>query len=260
MQITQHTTMHYTPARSPKPPPLGVVLHNTVTQTLVAPHPAGSWHYEIGRDGACHQYVPDRDLAWHVRATDEWRPGWLRWRDTRVSEANSCTVGIELVSYAGNTAGVPVPEPYTPAQYATLRELLALLYARYGVLPVVTHGAMQLDRTDPVGFDFARAGLVWAGDGYRLEEATDVPITETTEAERAAMKPYFEQLGVPVNMSTALMKRAALAKKREETRGPATSGEYTHANGRPRQNFTAGTCEFDPATGGVNWVELNLEG
>jgi hypothetical protein len=227
---------------------------------LVPPHAQGSWHFEVGRDGSVHQYVycgpKGHDLAWHVRACDEWRPPWMTWRDTRVSEANSCTVGIELVSYAGNSVGVAVDPAYTDAQYQATLELLRHLYGMYGALPIVTHGSMQLDRTDPVRFDFARLPLVWRGDGYRLEETTTVD--DTTPEERAAMKPYFEMLGVPVNMNTALMKRAALAYKRQETRGPATSGEYDH-DGRPRQDFTAGTAEFDPATGGVNWVELNLE-
>jgi N-acetyl-anhydromuramyl-L-alanine amidase AmpD len=255
VNITQHQTVYCTRA-TPRRDPLGIVLHNTVGQALVPPHPNGSWHYEIDRDGAAHQYVNDKDYAWHVRATDEWRPPWMRWRDTRVSEANSCTVGIELVSFAGHPQCPPGYTPYTGAQYASTKELLALLYERYGALPVVTHGSLQLDRTDPVGFDFGLASLVWAGDGYRLEEGTVVE--DTTPEERAAMQPYFEMLGVPVNMETALMKRAALAHKRGETRGPATSGEYPHGD-HVRQDFTAGTCDFDPATGGVGWAEINLE-
>lgn len=255
MNVIQHSTVYCTRA-SPRRDPLGVVLHNTVTQTLVAPSPNGSWHYEVDRDGAVHQYVHDKDYAWHVRACDEWRPPWVRWRDTRVSEPNSCTVGIELVSFAGHPQCPAGYTPYTGSQYQATRELLALLYGRYGELPVVTHGQLQLDRTDPVGFDFGLASLTWAGDGYRLEEETVVE--DTTPEEREAMRPYFEMLGVPVNMETALMKRAALAYKRNETRGPATSGEYPHGD-HVRQDFTAGTASYDPATGGVGWVELNLE-
>jgi hypothetical protein len=88
---------------------------------------------------------------------------------------------------------------------------------------------------------------------------------DTTPEERAAMKPYFDQLGQDCAMETALMKRACLAYKRGETRGPATSGEYdaTAPNGRPsrRQNFTAGIAEAwakDDGTWVVGFVELVL--
>lgn len=260
MNLIRHTTVYCTKA-NPRRDPLGIALHNTVTQSLVPPHPQGSWHYEIDRNGDIHQYVNDRDYAWHVRACDEWRPPWVQWRDTRVSEANSCTVGIELVSFAGNSAGQPVNPPYTDAQYAALHELLKLLYTRYGVLPIVTHGSMQSDRTDPVAFDFSRLPLVWKGDGYRLEDTPQM--NDTTPEEREAMRPYFEMLGISVNMDTALMKRACLAHKRDETPGPAMSDEMPHtdAGGKftIRQEFTARTAEFDPATGGTSWVELNKE-
>jgi hypothetical protein len=257
VNLVQHSTVYCTRA-NPRRDPLGIALHNTVTQVLVAPSPNGSWHYEVDRDaaGTVHQYINDKDYAWHVRACDEWRPPWVVWRDTRVSEANSCTVGIELVSFAGHPQCPAGYLPYTDAQYQATKELLALLYQRYGPLPIVTHGSLQLDRTDPVALDLARLSLVWRGDGYRFEEETVVE--DTTPEERAEMQPYFEMLGVPVNMETALMKRAALAYKRGETRGPATSGEYPHGD-HVRQDFTAGTADFDPATGGVGWVELNLE-
>lgn len=261
MDIIQHTTQYQTRARR-RLPPLGVVLHNTVTRGLVAPHPNGSWHYEVDRDGACHQYVADKDYAWHVRICDEWRPPWCVHRDTRVSEMNSCSVGIELVSYAGATN--PPPEPgyvaYTDPQYATLEALLRLLRDRYGDLPIVTHGAMQLDRTDPVALNLERLPLTWAGDGWRLEDGTPM---DTTWDERQQYKPYFEQLGVAVNTETALMQRAALAHKRDETPGPAMSGEYpfTLPDGRGviRQDFTARICEYDPATGGTAWAEVVKE-
>lgn len=168
MNIVQHSTSFFTRTTTPRPP-VGIVLHNTVSTGLATPTANGSWHYEVGRDGSCHQYVPDAGYAWHVRACDRWRPGWMVNRDSRVSEANSCTIGIELVSYVGNTAGVAVPEPYTASQYDTLRALLALLYERYGILPVVGHGQLQLDRSDPVALGWGRAGLMWRGDGYRYE-------------------------------------------------------------------------------------------
>jgi hypothetical protein len=78
----------------------------------------------------------------------------------------------------------------------------------------------------------------------------------------ADLKAYFEQLGQPVNMETAIMKRAALAYRRGETRGPALSDEYAAVapDGRAviRQDFSAGIAEYDPTIGEVVWVETVL--
>jgi hypothetical protein len=61
-------------------------------------------------------------------------------------------------------------------------------------------------------------------------------------------------------METAIIRRACLAYRHGETRGPAISGEYPAQapDGRAvvRQDFTAGIAEYDPQTGGVGWVEL----
>lgn len=85
---------------------------------------------------------------------------------------------------------------------------------------------------------------------------------DTTPEEREAMRPYFEMLEVPVNMESAIMKRACLAYKRGETRGPALSDEYPYMLGErmvTRQDFTAGVGEWDPATGETAWVEVVKE-
>ena len=74
---------------------------------------------------------------------------------------------------------------------------------------------------------------------------------------------YFEQLQIPVNMETALMKRAALAHKRQEGRGPALSGEYTARNRDgilvARQRFSGGTLDYHqegPSEGQTFWGEV----
>lgn len=178
LTIVPHSTVHCTRAPQ-RQPPLGLVLHNTVTFNLAAPRPGASWHFELDRAGVCHQYVyatpKGHDYAHHVRAADEWRPPWVVQRDPqeRVSDVNSCTVGIELVSYMGATNPAPPTgyKPYTYEQYAALHELLALLTEWWGSLPIVTHGDLQVDRTDPVALDMTLAGLVWHGDGYRYEPA-----------------------------------------------------------------------------------------
>lgn len=265
MNIIQRSTEYYT-ASGVKNPPLGLVLHNTVTANLVPPHSQGSWHYELDRDGQIYQYVRDFDYAWHVRACDEWRPGWMRRRDNRVSEANSCTIGIEMVSWMGVGAALPAGYiPYTDAQYVSLKQWFLLMYDRYGTLPIVTHGSLQLDRTDPVGFDTARAGLLWiSGFGYVMEE---IPVEafdlEAYANEQMILRAdeiyaYLSQFHA-MNDVTAIYKRAARSYVLGETRGPCISDEYPgKEEGHVRQNFTAGTADYSP-DGTVNWVELNIE-
>ncbi len=86
------------------------------------------------------------------------------------------------------------------------------------------------------------------------EEEAMIPISD------ADLQQYLNQAGQRVNMETALVKRACLAHRRGETRGPALSGEYAArtADGRDviRQKFTAGIAEYNPASGEVSWVEV----
>jgi hypothetical protein len=93
-----------------------------------------------------------------------------------------------------------------------------------------------------------KAGGQQGGDDVR---------TTTTPEEREAIRPYFEQLGIAVNMDTALMQKACLAYYRDESRGPAMSDEYPQGEqGYVRQAFTAGTAEYHP-DGTTYWVEVN---
>jgi hypothetical protein len=81
---------------------------------------------------------------------------------------------------------------------------------------------------------------------------------DTTPAERAAMKPYFDMYGIDCNMETALMKRACLAYARDESPGPALTGEYPWGS-YVRQDFTARKAEYHPDDGLVYWVEVVKE-
>jgi murein DD-endopeptidase MepM/ murein hydrolase activator NlpD len=148
-----HPTPFYTPTGFAHRPVSGVVLHDTETDDYVEPHAAGSWHYEIDRQGTVYRFVAEADVAWHVRATDKWHPLWLpRASPWEVSAANAHTVGIELVSsQKWRNQG----RPYTAAQYRSLQGLLLDLRTRYGALPVVGHGHVQADRSDPVWLDWA---------------------------------------------------------------------------------------------------------
>ena len=140
-------------------PLAGIGIHDTETDTPAAPHAAGSWHYEIDRAGKVHGYVPEADVAYHVKAwgTDptinKWRPPWLPLsRPWNASATNCWTLGVELVSsQKWRNQGTP----YTLAQYRSLQGLLLDLRERYGPLPVFGHGHVQSDRADPKWFDWA---------------------------------------------------------------------------------------------------------
>lgn len=138
---------------------VGIGLHDTETDTLAAPHAGGSWTYEIDRAGSVHGYVPEADIAYHVKAwgTDpsinKWRPAWLPLsRPWGASATNCWTLGIELVS---SKKYRDQGRPYTQAQYRALQLLVLDLRARYGPLPIFGHGHVQSDRRDPLWFDWA---------------------------------------------------------------------------------------------------------
>jgi len=196
MNVTRVSTPYFTDTGKRGRIIYGVVIHDTESDNLVAPTANGSWHYEVDRAGKLWQYIDEADVAWHVRACDEWWPPWLpEERPWPASAANCWTVGIELVSSARYRAqGMP----YTQEQYRALHVLFTDLYRRLGRLPVVSHGSLQLDRTDPVQFVYAFAGLHWAADtndGYRyyplLEdtgEDEDVGLIEELNAQVAALR------------------------------------------------------------------------
>ncbi len=137
-------------------------------------------------------------------------------------------------------------------------------------LSVYTHGPVQYTRAS-VEAGVARVGGVQAlaidqpppelpdASGQPAPPGRDEMLIRISDAD---LKAYFEQLGQPVNMETAIMKRAALAYRRGETRGPALSDEYAAVapDGRAviRQDFSAGIAEYDPTIGEVVWVETVL--
>jgi outer membrane murein-binding lipoprotein Lpp len=161
MNITYAWTPFFTDTSDSDPPGrliAGICLHDTETHASVNPRQEGSWHYEIDRDGSILQFVDEADIAWHVRACDRWWPDWLpHWGEYDISRMNEWAIGIELVSDAAYRAA---GEPYTDAQYTALAALLRDLFARRGVLPIVGHGQVQADRSDPVAFDWERAAAL----------------------------------------------------------------------------------------------------
>jgi N-acetyl-anhydromuramyl-L-alanine amidase AmpD len=168
---------------------VGIVLHDTESHASVNPRQEGSWHYEIDRNGAISQFVDEADIAWHVRACDRWWPDWLpHWGDYAVSHMNEWSIGIELVSDATYRAA---GEPYTDAQYTALAALIRDLFARRGVLPIVGHGQVQADRSDPVAFDWDRF--------TNLLETTEDDMAKLTEDQRAILE---KMTGLHANSSS----------------------------------------------------------
>ena len=188
VNLVERATQYYTPVSWTQRPIVAGVLHDTETLDVATPHAGGSWHYQIGRDGRVWRDVLERHCAWHVRATDRWRPSWMVAAPISVSDANWCTLGVELVSHAVyREAG----EPYTDAQYDALQELLADIQQRYPTIPWVAHGELQRDRGDPVAWDWQRAGFddpvegegrYWLG-GTSATEATQEENDDMTRAQ-----------------------------------------------------------------------------
>lgn len=247
----------------------GIVLHHTATPGPNAPTMARgrSWHGLILRDNpggrgfaTLLRGIPDQHAAHTVGNCNRWRPSWMvNAPDGRVSPPNYCTKSYEVVY---NPVAPDYQKP-TAAQLATWRWAVEQDYLTYGPLPIVGHGEIDSDKmlTEPHNFavEYPLWGLTPLGPyGHYLatppqpDEGDDVdPISD------ADLQAYLSQLGFPVNMDTAIIKRVALSYRRGENRGPAVSDEY-HYQGKVRQRFTAATAEYDPATGGVSYVELNI--
>jgi hypothetical protein len=139
---------------APNRPVNGVVLHHTAGSTTPYPQRGASWHYVVGPDGTVFVDVPEDRAAHHCGATDRWRPPWVVRSQVAVSDANYCTLGVEI-TYAPQWGQVP-----NAAQHQAVRELLADMYVRRGRLPVVGHGELQLDKwvTEPHALNWTAAG------------------------------------------------------------------------------------------------------
>lgn len=146
-------------------PITGVFLHSTVTSVPARCRVDGSWHWQVCRDGTIERHVDEANIAFGVRACDRWRPDWVVPSPYNASDANYCGVHIELESFAGHP-DCPADYPaYLAAQYAGLWQVLDDIKSRYGVLPIVGHGQVQADRSDPVEFDWRQlAARISTGD------------------------------------------------------------------------------------------------
>lgn len=99
-----------------------------------------SAHFFVRRDGEVVQFVPCELRAWHA--------GVSSWNGRE--RCNDFSLGIELEGTDDR--------PFEDAQYEALADLLAAIFARYGVLPLAGHSDIAPGRkTDPgPHFDWAR--------------------------------------------------------------------------------------------------------
>lgn len=204
--IVSRTTPWCTPqpANTPHRRILGVVLHHTGGNSVVPCHSNGSWHWQVGRDGTLYADVQEQHVAWHTRACDRWRPLWMTrgcsWAN--VSEPNTSTIGIEIVSAAGST-------PITDEQHASMRWLTAQLHARYGDLWYVGHGELQTDRrlSEPDNLDHAHCGLGEFVPGYG-RSYIGTGDANVTDAEKDILAAVLET-GYPASEAAALIRQFA---------------------------------------------------
>ena len=99
-----------------------------------------SAHFLVRRDGTLIQFVPIQRRAWHA--------GVSRWRGR--ARCNGFSVGVEL---EGSDA-----DPFEPAQYRRLCELIRLLRATLPLRDIAAHSDVAPGRkTDPgARFDWPR--------------------------------------------------------------------------------------------------------
>lgn len=206
LQIEQRDTEYKTdvPARQV----LGVVWHSTETRRAVAPHAGGSWHYEIGRRGQVLQYVRDGVCAWGAADHDRWRPAWLpdRIAGWNISNLNVFCLHVELVSHAHQRAA---GQAYTDAQYRSARALTAELEQRHGALQHIGHGMVQADRSDPVAWDWARAGFVVQADGgYLFQPGEVVDAAEAAQRHSAYVDWKLTKVGGQIMLAIQALRAA----------------------------------------------------
>lgn len=256
----------------------GIFGHHTGGTTLYTPTRNGSAHKVFLPDGTIVIQVPVKHAAHGVLKTDLLYPSWLlRCPDARVSDANYCGIHYEIVYDPTPAPGGPGQVP-TALQERSIKWQLEQDYREHGTLPFMPHGIVQSDkwRTEPHGLNYEACGLgrFVPNYGYLLTVPTPNDPEYVIDISDEDLKAYFESYGVGVNMATGIMQLAALSYRRDETRGPAIawvrhdgtwiSGEYNYQlqDGSDqiviRQRFTAATAEYNPATGGKGWVELNI--
>lgn len=241
-------------------PILGVVWHDTESRdTLTTFQSAGGWHWQIDRAGTIYRDCPEVTAAWHTDATDKWRPPWVvKCPGKRVSDANYCTIGVELVSDATwRASGVP----FTQQQYTAVRALALDIEARHGPLWHVGHGELQANRTDPVQFDWPRGGFGARGpNGRSLLPSPDpggnpVRLLEDWQVKGWILADLYQQAGVPFNPDSGVNAAWLSEFRALRYRGLPVGAE--HPIGEPRfgvwQQFEGGVVVYRDGDGVTSW-------
>jgi hypothetical protein len=249
------------PQYGPRPIVAGV-LHDTETLGAVECHSQGSWWLLVDRDATTYDDVPAQHCAWHVRAADRWRPSWVRPSPMPLSDVNWCTLGIEVVSHAQYRAA---GEPFTEAQYAKLRySILPYAKEQYGVAIWAGHGELQADRSDPVSFDWARAGLSdldrnLGGHLFQPEPILPDPQTKgaiiamlTDEEIGRVMGEIWARDGIPFEPTFAIPRQVIAAYREGHYLGKPISGESTVA-GLTYQELQFGLVLYRQSDGACSW-------
>jgi N-acetylmuramoyl-L-alanine amidase len=148
-ESVQHLVLHYTELN----------LTDSLNR-LRARESEVSCHYLVDEEGAVHQLVADRHVAFHA--------GLSFWRG--VKNLNATSIGIELVNM-GHAAALPA---YQPEQLASLIQLCRQLIDRYPIpaVNIVGHSDIAPSRKLDPGEHFPWLLLAEAGIGLwpMLEE------------------------------------------------------------------------------------------
>jgi N-acetylmuramoyl-L-alanine amidase len=148
-ESVQHLVLHYTELN----------LTDSLNR-LRARESEVSCHYLVDEEGAVHQLVADRHVAFHA--------GLSFWRG--VKNLNATSIGIELVNM-GHAAALPA---YQPEQLASLIQLCRQLIDRYSIpaVNIVGHSDIAPSRKLDPGEHFPWLLLAEAGIGLwpMLEE------------------------------------------------------------------------------------------
>lgn len=139
---------HYAPALTLTP--MWIVLHatagtNSLDWLTTTSDPPVSVHRLIDRMGRIFKIVPDDRQAWHVGKAIL-LPGPLK----ALTNPNSICLGIELENLNDGTQDYPQEQVD-----ATARQITEW-WGAYGYLPVVSHAALDVRKSDPYRFPWPR--------------------------------------------------------------------------------------------------------
>ena len=128
-----------------------------------------SAHYGVGLNGEIHQYVKDKDNAWHAGVTEATDTGYFTDKPRSsiidgvgVSWNNYRSIGIELEGYVGEL----VPD----VQLEAAARLTKDIKVRYNIKEVVAHSKLNKTRSDPgPTFDWTLFNLMVDGSSIVTE-------------------------------------------------------------------------------------------